>query len=327
MLTYLPQFLSQHLVAVGLVAAVLGLAWFVFRLYRRWNLVFGRNAKTSEQLGAEFGKRLAAAEAQVSTGLRVARPSQDLVSWGEGKRAEARRIASDARAGNIARAKERLADVERIFAGLGQSLDRARQLAVMGANATTSAADRAILAEEIRSIRAGALQLVNTRDAFGQYVLSGSASDTTPFDPTTGAWQGNNTALSIEVGEGANRVVSVSGEVLTATFGVDLFATLQSAVDALDANDVPALQVALGDLGTALGQVVDARAGEVGVRMTALADADRAREELDLSLTELLSRARDADVIAAASGMANGMNALEAARTVAERIVQLMRAA
>jgi len=65
MLTYLPQFLSQHLVAVGLVAAVLGLAWFVFRLYRRWNLVFGRNAKTSEQLGAEFGKRLAAAEAKL----------------------------------------------------------------------------------------------------------------------------------------------------------------------------------------------------------------------------------------------------------------------
>jgi flagellar hook-associated protein 3 FlgL len=269
-------------------------------------------------------ERLAEAEAKVSTGTRVSRPSQDLVSWAEGKRADARLIANKARADHTARAKERLAEVDRVLDGIGRSLDRSRELAVMGANATTDADTRAMLAVELRSLREGALQLANTRDAAGQYLLSGTATGTAPFNPTTGAWQGNNTAVALEVGEGRTQVISVSGEVLTAPFGVDVLAMLDSLATALAANDLAAVQAGVGSLDTAVGQVADARSREVGVRMSALADADHAREDLDLSLTALRARATEADAIGAAAELASGMNALDTVRTVAQRILRMM---
>lgn len=60
MLTFLSPYTTPLLLALGVAVAALGVV--AFRLWHRWNLVFGRAASTGESLGAELGKRLAAAE-------------------------------------------------------------------------------------------------------------------------------------------------------------------------------------------------------------------------------------------------------------------------
>jgi flagellar hook-associated protein 3 FlgL len=112
--------------------------------------------------------------------------------------------------------------------------------------------------------------------------------------------------------------------VLTAAGGVDVFAVLQNVANALQTNNVSALQTSLTDLRSAVAQVADARA-EVGGRMRALDSVEGARQGFEQTLAETKSRAVEIDPIAAASDFARASSALDIARTIAQDIINGIR--
>jgi flagellar hook-associated protein 3 FlgL len=268
-------------------------------------------------------EKAAAAGEQLTTGVRVARPSQDLAGWTEGARARARQTMSEARGDAIGLSQDRLDETDRALEGIGGIVSRARELAVQLENGTYGADERASAVAEVSELRAAALALARGMGPDGEYLLAGGAGTTEPFD-ASGAYVGDSTRREVEVGEGTRLIANLPGSVLTASAGVDVLATLDGLASALGTNDVAGIGAALDGLGTAIGQVAGARS-EVGARMSALDLADEARGDLELSLAEIHQRAVESDPVAAASQLAQTQQAFEASRTVAEQIIAMFR--
>jgi flagellar hook-associated protein 3 FlgL len=268
--------------------------------------------------------KVAADAATMSSGIRVARPSDDPAAWVDGERAAARRTVSEERGTSIARAGERLDATDGALATIGSVLARARELAVQGANDTYGADERVALALEVRELRAAALAAANSRGSDGEYLLAGSLGTTAPFDPA-GIYMGDASSRSVESSESGTQVVTIPGSVLTAASGgVDIFAVLDGLDAAFTANDGPAIRAQLDGLDAGVRQVSAARS-DGGALSAALGLADEARGTLELNLTSVISRAVEADAFAAAGQLSRSAQALEAARIVAANVIELVR--
>jgi flagellar hook-associated protein 3 FlgL len=272
---------------------------------------------------AKQREQAAAAGEQLATGVRVARPSQDLAGYAEGARARARAAMSDARGSAMGLSRDRLSETDRALAGVGDVLARARELATQLANGTYSTQERQDASAELADLRKTAIAFANTQGPDGEFVLAGAASTSAPFD-TSGTYQGDSTRREIETAEGERLVASVAGSVLTR--GVDVFATLAALQTALAANDVTGIRDALTPLATAIGQVASARS-DVGERMSALDGAEEARQAFEIQLASQHEHAVVADPVVAASQLAQAQQAFEASRTVAEQIIAMFRKA
>jgi flagellar hook-associated protein 3 FlgL len=257
----------------------------------------------------------------VSSGVRVDRPSVDPTAWANGMRARMRDIGNAERGSNVATARERLAATDGALSGVGSVVSRARELAVQLANGTYGADERAGAAAEVEALREAALASANRRGPDGAYVLAGTETGAAPFG-NDGVYVGNAVELELETREGQTSSVTVSGDVLTANQGVDIFAALDQLKTALEGNDQNGVQAVLTDLDTAIAQVAKART-EVGSKMSALDSARDAAEEFGIELARIIDREIGADPFAAASELAQFMTALDSSRAVASEIISI----
>ncbi|RMH40726.1 MAG: hypothetical protein D6689_12860 [Deltaproteobacteria bacterium] len=268
-------------------------------------------------------QRVAAPQAELSSGVRVSRPSDDVAAWVAGRRARAGEIAATAHGDAIARSRDRLARVDQIYGSLQSILQRTRELAVAGANDTLSADDRAAMAAEVRALQQEALRIANERGADGEPLLAGTAAADPAFD-ATGTYMGNANERQAELLTGFRYAVGTAGTPLTAVAGVDVFQAIDGLAVALETNNTAGVQTSIDDLAAAHDQIGGARA-DVGARIRALDVAEDARQDMTLALAEERARAIDADPVDAASRFAGAMQALEAARAVAQRIISMFR--
>jgi flagellar hook-associated protein 3 FlgL len=258
---------------------------------------------------------------EVQTGVAVERPSDDTAAWATARRAQVRAALSEGRGGAIARASEQLADVDGALDGIGTALARVSELGIQMSNGTLSAADRTAAAAEVSALRDQILAHASIRGGDGEYLLAGSAGGTAPFD-ATGAYLGDDVVRRIASGEQQTDSASVSGNLLTAASGVDVFAALDTLTAALTANDQAGAQASVTSIGTAIDQVATART-TLGARHQTLLLADGARQDLEQHLSEVVDRAVAADPIASATDLARAAGALESARAVAEKIASM----
>ncbi len=282
-----------------------------------------RMVELSSQSMSRSRERVARAGDQLTSGERVSRPSQDPAAWAAARRAEAARTLNAGRGEVLARSQERLSQVDSALSQIGDSLQRARELAVMAASETMGTDQLAAIAAELHGLHQSALAAANTRASDGEYILAGSQAAEPPFDPT-GAYQGDDLTLQVETQSGLERPVTLSGALLTASSGVDIFAELNAFETALAANDRGGIAAAIDALSAANQQVSSARA-DGGAHSASLVAAGEVQRDLDTSLAALQSRLVAADPIAAASELAQQSQALEAAQAVATRIVDLTR--
>ena len=94
---------------------------------------------------------------------------------------------------------------ESVLGSASDILIRLKDLAIQAANDSFSSSDRDIIAIEVESLRDELLAISNTRDVEGNFVFSGSKSDTKPFliDNSTGAveYAGDNRRLLTAVSD------------------------------------------------------------------------------------------------------------------------------
>ena len=124
------------------------------------------------------------AQRAASTGVRVDQPSDDPVAAGLARR----RKADELRATQMQRAADfgatRLQSTDATYEAIGGVLDRIRELAIQGSNATLSASDRSALAVEVGGLRDQAIALANTQ-LDGRFLLAGMVDDVAPFNGVT----------------------------------------------------------------------------------------------------------------------------------------------
>jgi flagellar hook-associated protein 3 FlgL len=259
------------------------------------------------------------AQSVASSGMRVEKPSDDPVAAGEARGLRSIERRRDAVAKTSAEAIDRLQQVDETLGQAGGLLTRVREIALMGANDHTSPLDRAVMADEVASLRQQLSSLANTR-VDGEYVFSGLATDRPAFD-ATGAFTGEATLRQIEVGPGLRLPTQVSGaEVFGgAGGGVDAFATLDALEAALRADDPDAVHALLDDVEGAVGQVAQGQASvghAQGALMQARAVAERARDEALRRRAELT----EADPVEAFTDLVKTEQALREALAIAARM-------
>jgi flagellar hook-associated protein 3 FlgL len=147
--------------------------------------------------------RLARTQTQVTSGKRFQSAAEDPIA--ATRAAALERTVSDneqyGRNSNIV--KSRLSYEEQSLADVTLLLQRARELALQGANGTVALEERRMLATEIRQQIAELVDISNRDDGNGEYLFAGTSTGTRPF--TLGSTGVNY------VGDQTTRFVRVSG--------------------------------------------------------------------------------------------------------------------
>ncbi|MBI4509602.1 MAG: hypothetical protein HY698_08185 [Deltaproteobacteria bacterium] len=258
---------------------------------------------------------------QLSSGMRVARASDDVASWAEGIRARTRLAQEEAFGGAIKRTRERLYQAEGALETIGDVMRRVTELAVQSANETTGTW-RSTAAVEVRNLMATAIQAANMKAEDGEYLFSTFSATSAPFS-SAGVYSGTTAARQVDVATGQRIQANIPGSRLTVSSGVDVFDVLGDIATAMEAGDRAAVAAELDRLAQARDQVNLAR-GELGGYTQALDAADQAREGVMETLIRVRSRAVDIDAIRSATELAQAKNTLESAQVAAEEIFQVV---
>lgn len=131
---------------------------------------------------------------------------------------------------------------ESVFNAIGTAIQRAQELVLRSGSGSLSDKDRLANSEELQQIQSSILGLMNSKDADGSYLFSGSKSTTPPYvaNPDgTYTYQGDQTLMNVDIGDG----ISVASN----TTGWDAFEkavntarTSTTLTAPVDANGVPA---------------------------------------------------------------------------------------
>ena len=153
-------------------------------------------------------QRLAVTQRQVATGLRVNQPSDDPLAAAQIRELEASISRVDQLQRNSVIAENRLGLEEELLADVIEILQRARELAVQGNNATQTSETRASMALELQEQMRGLLDLANAIDSGGRHIFSGFSEGVQPFSFGAGGviYAGDQGQRMIQIGD--SRVVA-----------------------------------------------------------------------------------------------------------------------
>jgi flagellar hook-associated protein 3 FlgL len=260
---------------------------------------------------------------QLSSGLRVSKPSDDPTAWMSAQREKVRAALNDGTSQAIAVGHERLVASDGALSSLASIVSQARELTVEGSNDTQTAATRQDIGAQLGSLFDAAVAAANSTDANGEFILAGTNSLAQPFDTTTGAYTGDSTSRAINTDTMSTQTATVAGSGLTAANGVDILPLLKTLATAMNTNDTATIQSALGSLDTAVKQVANLR-GQTGAHMAVLESAKTSHDALATQIQTSISNDVEVDAVTAASNLAKASQALTISQTVTTHVLQLL---
>lgn len=271
---------------------------------------------------AADGRRLQV-HRQLSTGRRINAPSDDPVGAVGVLRYRTELSLIERYRANAADGRDWIAASESALQSATDILQRARELAVQGANGTLNQASLQALAAEVGQLREGLIQVGNATLG-DRYLFGGQKTTAAPFDAAGnylgGRAVGGDADLVREVGPGVTVTVNVTGDMVleaaTRPTGV-----LDQLATHLAAGDTAAVAADIGQVDQVLDQVFSKRA-ELGARQARLELADRRLQDTAYGLQQLQSEVEDVDVAEVATRLSVQENAYRVALAATARIVQ-----
>ena len=265
--------------------------------------------------------RVDSTQEQVSTGLRLQKPSDDPLAMMELLQISTRLSARQQQGASLKTATPVMQATESALGDIATALLSAKIAAQRAANtATTSPADRIALAAQIHSAAQVILSRANTKVG-ERYVFGGTASDQAPFvagDPVT--YLGNGASLKVDVAEGQPFEMSITGEQLRAgQGGSELFANLKQLEQEVLTGDSSALQSSLSKVNDNWSHVVELR-GDMGARLNYVT---MAQDRLEQEITQIQGRQselRDVDFAQAVVAEKISENSQQATLAMAARL-------
>lgn len=147
--------------------------------------------------------KLSKVQQQVSTGLRVMKPSDDPVASAQLINFQNVKRQVEQYQANSGAATARLSLESGVLEGVTEVLQRARELAVYGNNGSQTNETRSYIAEEIDQLNEELMGLANTIDAEGEFLFAGSKGRFRPFSRDVKGqyvYSGDDTQRSIKIG-------------------------------------------------------------------------------------------------------------------------------
>ncbi|MBP1125439.1 MULTISPECIES: flagellar hook-associated protein 3 [Pseudomonas] len=146
---------------------------------------------------------LVQAQDQASTGVRVQTAADDPVAAARLLMLQQQKDMLGQFNTNVTSLKNSLTNEESVLQSINLALGRASELALR-AGGSLSDADRRSVASEVGAIEDQVLGLLNSKDSSGNYLFSGSKTDTPPYSRNSDGtynYQGDETPLSLQVSD------------------------------------------------------------------------------------------------------------------------------
>ncbi len=173
-------------------------------------------------------QKLAKLQQQISTGVRLQKPSDDPSAAAKILELEQSVSQNLQFQDNINLAEQRLNRQDAVLASYATVLNRVRELAVQGNNAPLDATARAALAAEIDQRLEELVSLANTRDGNGDFLFAGYQNASAPFTSSTigsrsfVSFNGDPGIRSIQISENRRVEVDIPGEEIFMRIGSPL---------------------------------------------------------------------------------------------------------
>lgn len=257
---------------------------------------------------------------EATTGVRVARPSDDPVAAAGVMQSSSGLRALEQYRRNLQTGGARLSIEDSVLEQVSNVLMRAKDLAISQADSTASAATRATTKAEIDRLVDFVADLGNTQYA-GSYIFGGQYADTQPFTGTVvDSSRPPSGDLRIEVGAGQWVNTNHSAqEIFIDTGVVDALKDLSTALGAGDEGRIQAAIPAVDNAFDAVQELV----GDLGARMSQMDVALENLESLEVNLQTFRSQLSDADLAEAVTELVSRQNSLQAAMLANSRILRL----
>jgi flagellar hook-associated protein 3 FlgL len=259
-------------------------------------------------------------ENALTTGQRNSRPSDDPPAVARTLTYNSNIAAGDSYLSTIDSSLSWLNSTDDALSEGGDLLQRARELAVEGANGTLNQQDMANIASEIGQILS---QMVVTGNSSlrGQRLFAGDKINADPFaqaaNPAGFTYTGDNAQMQREYDLNARITINTDGQ---ATFGPAITA-LTNLQAHLNSGNGAAVSGDLASLDTALDTVLSARAA-VGAKMNRLTTAQDRQNLLQTNLAGLRSKIADTDYADALSKFTVQENVYKASLQVGGQALQ-----
>lgn len=260
------------------------------------------------------------AQDQITSGRRISQPSDDPAGTRRAIRLQETLDQTTQYSRNIDTADGRLTAADSALSGAADVMQRARELAVQGANGSLSASDRNAMASEVEQLARSMVGQAATK--FGSdYVFSGFQTGTPPYaeapagTATVSAYAGDAGQTVVRIGPGVTIPTNVAGD---ATFKPALDALAQLHADLTGGDAVQASTIASIDTGQAA--LTDAWT-EIGARQNRLDQTKTSLGDLQLTSTKLLSDLKDVDLAEAITELTSRQTAYEAAAKANGRVL------
>jgi len=264
---------------------------------------------------AQAAQELADAQAQVSSGRRISRPSQDPLGTASAITEHAVMDRLDAYSSSSSVASYRLNLADSVLSDVVNQISAAQTAALSAQGAPKTQAQRDAAANELLAIRDALLSDVNTQFQ-GTYLFSGSKVTTAPFANTgsgISAYQGDHSPTSIDVGSGRSVSSTLDGgQILQGSDSQSVLDVLTTLAAAVSSGDSTAISTGLDALSRAFDRATASQA-VVGNNLRSLDDNQAQLSAVKTQATSRLSNIEDADIVQASARLAQAETAYRAA--------------
>lgn len=277
--------------------------------------------ETLSLANSQNAARLDKAARIAASNQRVSKPSDDPASYGAMVRRDYDLAMLQTRSETASRTQGELEIANNALSAGVDLMERAQEAAIEGANATSDANARKLLAADVRAMRTELMSIGNTKYG-NRYIFGGTKSDTIPFD-ANGAFMGNDQQINVPVMDGVQLPGNVSGaKAFTAAGGRDIFADLQELADALEANDQERISNTLKSLTEGHDQLVRTQV-EAGYGARRFADAVDVLANTKAVVAERESQDINGDIASQITDLQMAQSAYERSLAVTKQLLSI----
>jgi flagellar hook-associated protein 3 FlgL len=269
--------------------------------------------------------------AQIATGNRIERGSDDPAAAAQLRAVARREALSSVEGDNAARLGQDLQSASDELEGVNTLLQRARELAVQAANTPTGDVGRRAIGFELQQLAEELFSRANGTTLTGEPLFAGLSSDTAFTRDAAGnvTYNGTTTSGAVPVAPGTAIERGLPGN---AVFEFDLggspssaFAVLGTLANALTTgapNPEAAALAAIDGIDAALDTANRAQT-ILGTRLAWVEQVQTQQADRDVALAERRSRVGDTDIAEAIARLQQSLTALEASQAAFARVAEL----
>ena len=268
-------------------------------------------------------KRMQRVHNQMSSGKRFSMPSEDPVGVAKSLKVRADLNENVQFKKNADDALSWLETTETALMQIKEVLQRARELAVQGANGVLSPEDCQKIAEEVVQLRDQLVSLGNSTYA-GKHIFAGYKTNQAPvgLNPDGSLnYAGDLGQIMYQVGVSDILQGNMTAREIFEPGGKDLFADMQDFIDALNIGDSGTVGGIIGDIDVHMENIL-AKVAETGAKVNRMKLVVNRLEDDYLNFNKLLSQNEDADMAEVITRLKSEENVYMAALAGGARIIQ-----